>query len=101
MPGLVGSLNHSLERSLRFWPWLFPWLAASCPLDWGFFIGFSRRANLSWARCRALVSLSCVPPAEAYGNTAWQTRRWARQERLEQDWTLVEDVWLRYHFVFF
>src|SRR5215468_2457511 len=38
MPGLVGSLNHSLERSLR----VFPSLEASCPLDWGFFIGSSR-----------------------------------------------------------
>src|ERR1700761_4882879 len=36
MPGLVGSLNHSLERSLR----VFPCRSASCPLDWGFFICF-------------------------------------------------------------
>src|SRR5581483_6742454 len=47
MPGLVGSLNHSLERSLR----VLPPLAASCPLDWGFFICFlPQRTRLNIVR---------------------------------------------------
>jgi hypothetical protein len=42
-------LNHSLERSLR----VFPLRAASCPLDWGFFIlfppGVETRDGPFWA----------------------------------------------------
>src|SRR6201993_963481 len=80
MPGLVGSLNHSLERSLR----VLPLLAASCPLDWGFFIGFSRRGPFEGS--------------DFY--SVYTQRKSARMTNRLRDWTLVEEAWLRYHFVF-
>src|SRR4051794_33755471 len=93
MPGLVGSLNHSPERSLRS----LRLLAASCPLELGFFIGFSRYAELATALFQALSSgfaSTCLCPAPILA----QTRSLARAGGNR---TLVEQSWLRYHFVFF
>src|SRR6266702_8936237 len=95
MPGLCGLLNHSLERSLRPLPsdWPDSWLLASCPLVRFFFIGFYRNAN-----SRNPFGLLLLPCAKSLRlQTRW---RWLRASRLGHS-TLVQEFWLRYHFILF